>query len=128
MTERAAIILVLATAIVAQSGAPAGADQPDIQDGQAQFKQICATCHTNEPAKNRIGPSLFGLIGRRSGSAPGFNYSDAMKSAGIVWDEQTLDKYLADPKAFVPGNKMPYLGVKKAETRHDIISYLRTLR
>jgi len=110
--------------------APAGAraDTAEVQDGQTQFKQICATCHTNEPSKNKIGPTLFGLIGRRSGSAPGFSYSDAMRNAGIVWNEQTLDKYLADPKAFVPGNKMPYLGVKKPEARKDIIAYLSTLR
>jgi len=125
MTSNAAAVAVLALLL---APAVAWADAAEVQDGQAQFKQICATCHTNEPSKNKIGPTLFGLIGRRSGSAPGFSYSDAMRNAGVVWNEQTLDKYLADPKAFVPGNKMPYLGVKKPEARKDIIAYLSTLR
>jgi cytochrome c len=122
------VAAALAVLMLAMTSAMAGLDQPAIQDGQTQFKQICATCHTSEPNKNKIGPTLFGLLGRKAGSAPGFNYSDAMRNAGIVWDEQSLDKYLADPKGVVPGNKMPYLGVKKPEARKDIIAYLSTLR
>jgi len=96
--------------------------------GQTDFQKICATCHTNEPNRNSVGPSLYGVIGRHAGSAPGFDYSQAMKAAPIVWDDDTLDRYLSDPKAVVPGNKMPYQGVKKPDQRREIIAYLNTLR
>ena len=118
---------VLIAALIALCGsAPAYA--ADAGAGQSSFNKICANCHTDRPNKNNIGPTLFGLIGRRSGSAPGFSYSDAMKNAGVTWDESTLSRYLADPKAFIPGNKMPYAGVKKPDERQDIITYLSTLR
>ena len=123
MNYRACIYLIASVTLV--GGAPAYADPGA---GKSQFNKICANCHTNRPDKNYIGPTLFGLIGRKSGSAPGFSYSDAMKNAGVTWDEATLSKYLADPKAFIPGNKMPYAGVKKSNEREDIISYLSTLR
>ena len=128
MIARAPTILALAVLLAGETAAWAADDAPEILHGQAQFKEICATCHTSEPNKNKIGPTLFGLIGRRSGSVPGFSYSEAMRNAGIVWDVASLDKYLADPKGVVPGNKMPYLGVKKPEARREIISYLSTLR
>jgi cytochrome c len=99
----------------------------DVQDGQAAFNRICMVCHTVEAGKSKLGPSLFGVVGRKSGSEPGFNYSEAMKGAGLTWDEDTLDKYLNDPKAVVPGNKMTYAGVKKADDRKAIIAYLKTL-
>jgi cytochrome c len=118
------VFIVLAATIVLASSLPAYADPGA---GQTSFNKICANCHTNRPNKNNIVPTLFGLIGRKSGSAPGFSYSDAMKNAGITWDENTLSKYLADPKAFIPGNKMPYAGVKKPDEREDIIAYLSTL-
>jgi cytochrome c len=115
----------------AAGGVQEGRVEPNaaaVQDGHAQFNNICALCHTDKPNMNRIGPSLFGVVGRHAGSAPGYNYSEAMKQANVTWNEETLDKYLSDPKAFVPGNKMPYLGVKQPELRSDIIAYLRTLR
>ena len=128
MMRKAAAVALVQTVMQAYPSIAASVDAPDVHNGQAQFDQVCAICHTKEPAKNKIGPSLFGLIGRKSGSAPGFSYSDAMKNSGIVWDAQSLDKYLADPKAAVPGNKMPYAGVKRPELRKDIIAYLSTLQ
>lgn len=95
--------------------------------GEAVFKRNCTVCHTVEPGKNRIGPSLFGVLGRVSGTAPGFNYSDAMKKAASTWSEENLDKYLADPKVTIPGNKMASTGVKKDDDRKALISYLATL-
>jgi cytochrome c2 len=103
-------------------------DSGQVQQGRTLFNQVCSNCHTNEPNKHKIGPSLFGVIGRHAGSAPGFDYSDAMKGAPVTWNDETLDRYLTDPKSFVPGNKMPYMGVKNDERRKDVISYLHTLQ
>jgi len=92
--------------------------------GQAAFVQ-CKACHSLEVGKNGVGPSLHGLFGRQSGTAPNYNYSEAMKNAGVVWDDDTLFKYLADPKAFVPGDKMTFPGVKDEQKRRDVIAYLK---
>ena len=100
----------------------------DATAGAADFKKICMMCHTNEAGKNKIGPSLFGVVGRKAGTATGYTYSAAMKSFGQTWDDALLDKYLADPKAVVPGNKMTYAGVKSDKDRADIIAYLDTLK
>jgi cytochrome c2 len=107
---------------------PARLDAGKVQEGRTVFAQVCSNCHTGEPNKNKIGPSLFGVIGRHAGSAPGFDYSDAMKGAPVTWNDETLDRYLADPKSFVPGNKMPYMGVKNDERRQGVIAYLHTLQ
>lgn len=88
----------------------------------------CKACHTAQQGQNRVGPSLFGVVGRTSGSAPGFNYSPAMKNAKVTWTPENLDKYLTDPKAFVPGNKMAFPGVKDTQERQDVIAYLGTLK
>lgn len=96
----------------------------DAADGEKVFKKFCVACHTVEPGKNKIGPSLAGVVGRKAGQAPGFNYSDAMKKSDVVWDEANLEKYLADPKTFIPGNKMAFAGVKKPEERKAVIEYL----
>src|SRR5262245_62743890 len=77
-----------------------------------------------EPAKNMLGPSLAGLLGRKAGSEAGYNYSPAMKQANITWDVKMLDAYLADPQKLVPGNKMPFPGLKTDHDRADIIAYL----
>lgn len=85
----------------------------------------CAACHSLEPNVNKIGPSLHGIIGRGAGAIDGFKYSEAMKNSGVTWDIETLDKYLANPKKFVPGNKMIFPGLPKPTDRADIISYLQ---
>jgi cytochrome c len=95
----------------------------DAAKGKAQFG-ICKICHSLDAGKNLVGPSLHGVIGRTSGTAPGFAYSDAMKAKALVWDDANLDKYLADPKGFIPGNKMLFAGVKKDDARADLIAYL----
>ena len=100
----------------AQSAGDAGA-------GRLVFRK-CQACHSIEPGKNLLGPSLSGVIGRKAGAEAGFNYSPAMKSADIVWNPETLDQYLADPAKVVPGNKMPFPGLKTDHDRADVIAFL----
>jgi cytochrome c len=88
----------------------------------------CAICHTAEPGKNKIGPSLFNLIGRPAGSASGYNYSQAMHDLNKTWDTAILDEYLTAPKAMVPGTKMIFPGIANKQERDDIIAFLGTLR
>ncbi|HZB93849.1 MAG TPA: cytochrome c family protein, partial [Stellaceae bacterium] len=93
--------------------------------GEAVFKRNCAICHAVEPGKNKIGPSLAEVFGRKAGTAPGYSYSDANKKSGLTWDEPTLDKYLADPRGVVPGTKMLFIGLKNPDDRQAVIAYLK---
>jgi cytochrome c len=95
--------------------------------GQAVFKSQCSICHSPLADKNMVGPSLFGLIGRKSGSVAGFHYSAANKAADITWNADILDKYLTSPRDVVPGTIMTYAGLKDAAKRADLIAYLETL-
>ncbi|MCW2239052.1 c-type cytochrome [Azospirillum canadense] len=104
---------------------PSVASAQDAEAGEKVFNQ-CKACHTIDAGgPNRVGPNLHGVVGRKSGSHEGFNYSDAMKKAEITWDEASLDKYLTDPKAAIPGNKMAFAGVKNEQARKDLIAYLK---
>jgi cytochrome c len=96
--------------------------------GGALFNR-CFICHsTTKGAPNRMGPSLFGITGRKAGISPGFSYSSAMKNSGIIWTPAKLDAYLADPQKLVPGNNMPMAGISSAQQRADIVAYLGTLK
>lgn len=106
--------------------APARADGDPVA-GKAVFAK-CAICHRVEPGKNFLGPSLFGVVGRKSATEPGFSYSAAMKNADKTWNPATLDVYLTNPKALVPGTKMIFPGLPKAEDRANVIAYLATLK
>jgi cytochrome c len=99
----------------------------DVEAGKTAFKK-CGLCHTTEPGKNKIGPSLFGVVGRKSAGLDNFNYSEGMKEFDHTWDEETLDTYLADPRAAVPGTKMIFPGIKDKTERDDVIAYLETLK
>ncbi len=97
----------------------------DAVRGASAFRQ-CAACHSIVPGVHMTGPSLAHVLGRRAGTAEGFSrYSDALKSSGVTWDAQTLDKWLADPAAFIPGNAMTFPGVRNVSTRQDVIAYLQ---
>ena len=98
------------------------------QDGAQLFKNNCTICHSAESGQNKIGPSLFGVLGRKAGTAPNFTYSDAMKNSGLTWTPAQLDVYLTDPKGVVPNTKMMFLGLKKPEDRKAVIGYLATLK
>ena len=99
----------------------------DVEAGKVEFKK-CALCHTAEPGKNKIGPSLFGVVGRKSASLDNYNYSEAMKKFDHTWTPENLDTYLADPRAVVPGTKMIFPGIKDEKERQDVIAYLETLK
>ncbi len=119
---------VLAAAVLGLGLGSARVEAASPEDGQKIFKRTCATCHTVEPGKNRVGPSLHGVVGRMSGSVEGFKYSKAMADAHLTWDQENLDKYLTNPKATVPGNKMIFTGLKKEDDREDVIAYLESLK
>jgi len=106
-------------------GAAGAARAADAEKGR-QLYALCVVCHAPTTA-NGTGPGLAGIVGRKSGTASGFRYSRAMKSANILWDEKILDAYLTDPQKVVPGSVMPLSGVKDPKDRLDIIAYLKTL-
>lgn len=114
--------LVLAIALVAAM--PVAAQAADAEAGKAVFGK-CKACHqVGEGAKNAVGPNLTGVIGRKAGSVEGFNYSEAMKATGWVWDEATFKAYIENPKAKVPGNKMVFMGIADATDRDNLAAYL----
>jgi cytochrome c len=98
----------------------------DSAAGQHVFAK-CAGCHSTSPGVNKIGPSLAGVVGRKSGAVAGYSYSPAMKSAGITWDDAALDKFLASPGGFVHGTKM-FINVPSSADRQNVIAYLSTLK
>ncbi len=114
---------MMLTAFAATAAHAAG----DADKGKQVFRQ-CALCHTSEAGKNKIGPSLFGVVGRKAGSVPNFSYSEAMKNSGKVWTPEELDTYLADPRKVVPGTKMIFPGLKNEADRQNVIAYLETLK
>src|SRR5262249_1408031 len=95
--------------------------------GAEIFNNNCRTCHSWKKDDNRLGPSLYGVVGRKAGSVEGFNYSAAMKEANITWDEGTLDKFIANPDSVVPNNSMkPFTGISDIKTRKDIVDFLKS--
>jgi cytochrome c len=113
----AAVLLVIALA----TGSAAAADA---EHGKALY-QTCAACHTERP--DALGPSLKGVVGRKSAALEDFRYSNPMKRANLVWDEANLRDYIKDPQAKVKGNRMPYGGLTETKDVDDIIAYLKTL-
>ncbi|MHA1544568.1 MAG: c-type cytochrome [Alphaproteobacteria bacterium] len=106
---------------------PVNAD--DIGAGQNAYNR-CKSCHTVEEGKNRVGPSLFEIMGRTPGTVEGFRYSPAMKafgSSGVVWDEATLNAFLEAPRTLIPKNRMGFPGLKSAEARANLIAYLKSV-
>jgi len=124
MTRSLCLSMMLAFTMAVGAGV-AHADG-DAANGEKIFAK-CKACHTVEAGKNKVGPSLAGVVGRKAGMAPGFNYSDAMKNAGLTWDEATLSTYLTNPRKLVPGTKMAFPGLPKEQDRLDVIAYLKSV-
>ncbi|MCY1671920.1 cytochrome c family protein [Novosphingobium sp. SL115] len=128
MSKRPIVLaaMALAGAVLAVAGAGAVAAQPaaDPARGKTVFAR-CAACHDLNTGAVRLGPSLKGVIGRKSGTAGTFAYSEAMKSKGVVWNAETLDTYLASPSKYIPGNRMAFPPMSNAQDRADVIAYLQ---
>ena len=103
------------------------ANAADPVNGKKVFKK-CAACHSLQEGKNKIGPPLYNLLGRKAGSVEGYKYSKAMKNSDVVWDEESLDKFLTKPRKFIKRTKMSFWGIKKKSLRDDLISFFKQLQ
>ena len=119
--------LIVAAAVVAPAVCAAGS-KPDVENGKMTFTAMCGVCHsvvkTGGPTQ---GPNLLGVVGRKAASEPEFLYTPALKASGITWSTKTLDKFLINPAAKVPGTAMPML-IPDDKTRADVVAYLATLK
>jgi len=114
--------LVIAAGLLFASAASGFAQ--DVEKGEKAFKK-CLICHAIGPgAQNKVGPELNGLDGRRAGTAPNYNYSDANKNSGITWNEANFKEYIKDPRAKVPGTKMIFAGIKDPQEVNDLWAYV----
>lgn len=104
---------------------PAPYNTGNLENGKTTFA-LCRSCHTLTPGgPNSTGPNLHGVFGRTAGTQEGFKYSDAVRNAGFKWDAEKLDAWLANPKTFLPGNRMTFVGLKDEQKRRDLIAYLK---
>jgi len=120
--KNATLAAAVAAAALAAASGPAAADQ-----GQDVFNDNCAVCHSPDAGTNKLGPALFGVVGRKAGTVGDYSYTPAMKQSGLTWDRATLDKYITAPQDVVPGTKMLFPGVKNPDDRKAVIDYLATL-
>jgi len=121
----AAILAGVLLAAVSPRSATAAVHGEILSPRGAQVYRMCKGCHSLEPGKVLIGPSLVGVFGRPAGSEKGFPYSDALAAAGVIWNDRTLDQWLANPQALVPFNRMPFPGLRSADDRKAVIEYLK---
>lgn len=117
-------------AITEEAAAPAATASfagmtTDVKAGERVFA-LCRSCHVLEDGVNRVGPSLYNIVGRKSGTVAGYSYSEANKNSGVTWTTDVLFEYLEDPKGFMPGTKMAFPGIKKPEDRANLIAYLES--
>ena len=110
------MILIILTVSIANTA--------DLVKGKKVFKK-CVACHSLQEGKNKMGPPLNNLLGRKAGSVKGYKYSKAMKNSGVVWNEESLDKFLTKPRKFIPKTKMSFRGIKKKSLRDDLISFFK---
>ena len=118
------LFTVLSLFAMAYAGVTAARAQ-DVAAGEKSFAK-CRACHqVGETAKNSVGPELNGLFGRKSGSAAGYNYSEANKNSGITWDEAVFAEYIQNPKGKIPGTKMTFAGIKNEQEIKDLTAFLK---
>ena len=131
--SKTALLLALATTPAAIATTSVSADpsdttisaQGDAEKGKRLFNR-CKACHNlTATARRRIGPNLDNLFGRQAGAQDGFKYSKALMEADFIWTEKNLDEWLAQPRSFLPGNKMAFAGLRKEQDRKDLMAYLR---
>src|SRR5260370_38986373 len=116
-----------ALVVIASSAAATAALAQDVAAGKTSFNK-CMACHSiGEGAKNKVGPELNGLDGRKSGTAEGFTYSDANKNAAITWGEAIFKEYIKDPRGKIPGTKMVFAGIKNEQEVNDLWAYLKQI-
>jgi cytochrome c len=116
------VISIVATLAAGGAAAQSG----DAERGERAFNQQCKICHSvDKGGPNKVGPNLFGVIGRKAGTGASFSYSSAMEKSGIVWGDKALADYLTDPRKVVPGGKMAFVGIKKQDQLDDVIAYLK---
>lgn len=126
MTRARVAAVLWTTALAIQSGPALAQDDTEAKEAQLAFNNHCRTCHVTRGGDHRLGPSLSGVVGREAGSAPGYGYSSAMADADLIWDEASLDRFIENPNAVVPGNNMkPFSGVGSADERAKIIAHLK---
>jgi cytochrome c len=118
MIKHTLILLVAGGTLVS------GVARADVKRGEKLFEE-CRACHLVERGASGVGPSLYGVMGRRAGALDDFRYSPALKKSGITWSKQTLDAYVLDPQKAVPSNRMPYAGMPEARDRADLIDYIQ---
>ena len=117
-------LILSALVVIASSAELSAALAQDVAAGKTSFNK-CLACHAiGEGAKNKVGPVLNGLDGRKSGTAPDFSYSDANKNSGITWNEAQFKEYIKDPKAKIPGTKMIFPGIKNEKEANDLWAFL----
>jgi cytochrome c len=122
-------ILAAALSIAwAASSAMAATETAAANDGEVKFNNHCRTCHTVKADDNRLGPSLHKIFGAKAGASSGYpNYSQGLKSSGIVWDEKMLERFIANPDSVIPNNNMkPYKGVTDKTVREQIVAFLKS--
>ena len=103
------------------------ANAADPVKGKKVFRK-CVACHSLQEGKNKIGPPLYNLLGRKAGTVEGYRYSKAMKNSDVVWDEESLDKFLTKPRKFIKRTKMSFRGIKKKSLRDALISFFKQLQ
>ncbi|MDH3597311.1 MAG: cytochrome c family protein [Rhodospirillales bacterium] len=116
----ASLLVAGALALASQGALAAG----DAAKGEKVYKK-CKACHSLEAGKKKVGPSLAGIFGRTAGTVEGFKYSKAMVESGIVWDDKTMDEFLAKPKKVIPKTRMGFPGLKKEADRANLIAYMK---
>ncbi len=117
--------LVVAAGLLAAGDALAASDAAN---GHEIFNRTCQNCHSVEIGVNKVGPSLYHIVGRKAGVVPGFDYSDALKTSGKLWSPAELDLYLSNPRGTVHGVKMYFQGLKSEADRADVVAYLQSLQ